>query len=157
MSDVQLNVWIEKNYKDQLEHWKQTENKPGMNVIVEELINAEIARRSGKVLEQEALPVIREMVRAEVREATAALRREVRIDRAFEQTTLRDYIRKEFDHLAGLLVHTIRSSGYASHFSYALLSKLVSVEFAQLASDDARKKIANQLQPQKAYESEQEA
>src|SRR5260370_24522265 len=129
MYNVQLNVWIEKQYKDQLEQWKQDENKPGMDIIIEELIAAEIARRSGKVVEQQSLPVIREIVRAEVREATAELRRELRLDRELEQTAQRDYLRKSFDRIAALTIHTIRSSGFAHRYSFALLRKLVSIEF----------------------------
>jgi hypothetical protein len=155
MPDVQLNVWIDKQYKDQLEQWKTHENKPGMNVIVEELIKAEMARRSGKVIEQESLPVIREIVRAEVREATAELRRELRLDRELEQTAQRDYLRKSFDRIAGLTIHAIRNAGFAHRYGYALLAKLVSIEFAQKAQEDSRKKIERELLPHQARNTEQ--
>jgi hypothetical protein len=157
MPDVQLNVWIDKQYKDQLERWKQADNKPGMNIIIEELIEAEIARRSGKVIEQESLPVIREIVRAEVREATAQLRRELRFDRELEQTALQDYIRKGVDRLAGLTIHAIRNAGFAYRFGYALLGKLVSLEFAQKMYEDAKKKNEAQLLPRKVQAPEQES
>jgi hypothetical protein len=154
MPDVQLNVWIDKHYKDQLEQWKQHESKPGMNVIIEELIKAEMARRSGKIVEQESLPVIREIVRAEVREATAELRRELRLDREIEQTAQRDYLRKSFDRIAALTIHAIRNSGFAQRFGYALLARLVSVEFAQKAHEDAKKKVERQLLPRQEHETE---
>jgi hypothetical protein len=88
VTDVQLNVWIEKKYKDQLEQWKQDEHKPGMNLIIEELIEAEMARRSRTALEEHSLPVIRELIRSEVREANAALRRELRQDRELDKHQL---------------------------------------------------------------------
>lgn len=157
MPDVQLNVWIDKKYKDQLEQWKQGENKPGMNIIIEELIEAEMARRSGKVIEQQSLPVIREIVRAEVREATAELRRELRLDRELEQTALRDYLHKGFDRIVGLTIHAIRNAGFAQRYGYSLLAKLVNPDFAQKVLEDAKKKIADQLLPRKVQDTRQDS
>jgi hypothetical protein len=147
MPNAQLNVWIDQQYKDQLEHWKREDNKPGMNVIVEELIEAEIARRSGKIVEQQSLPVIREIVRSEVREATAQLRREVRLDRELEQTELRDYLRKSFDRLAGLSVQAIRHSGVSFRLAYSALAKLSSVDSARSVYKDAKEAVERQLFP----------
>jgi hypothetical protein len=140
MSNVQLNVWIDKKYKDQLEQWKQQTNKPGMNIIIEELIEAEMARQSGKVIEQESLPVIREIVRSEIQEATAQLRRELRLDREIEQTALRDHLRKGFDRLAALTIHSIRNSGIGLRLTYTALAKASTPEFAKKAHNDAREK-----------------
>jgi hypothetical protein len=156
MPEVQLNVWIDQQYKDQLERWKRDDNKPGMNVIIEELIEAEIARRSGKVVEQQSLPVIQEIVRSEVREATAQLRRELRLDRELEQTELRDYLRKSFDRLAGLSVQAIRNSGIAFRLAYSLVAERVGRAGADNLLQSAREGVERQLFSRKERQSQEE-
>ena len=147
--DVQLNVWIKKPYRDQLEQWKQDENKPGMNSIVQELIEAEIARRSGKVVEQQSLPVIQEIVRSEVREATAQLRRELRLDRQHEAQEARDFLLKQVNRMVGLLVMAIRHSSMGFHFLFEHLAQAYGRPFALKTYDEARDKTEQELFPRK--------
>lgn len=156
MPNVQLNVWIDKKYKDQLEQWKQDENKPGMNIIVEELIEAEIARRNGEIIEQNSLPAIQEIVRGEIQKAAAQLRRDLRQDREIEQTAQRDYLRKGFDRIAGLVIHAIRNSGFAQRFGYATLAKAYGPSFAMGIYEDSKERIERQLSPRKEQDVEQQ-
>jgi len=149
MADVRLNVWISEEAKDYLEQRKDHEKKPGMNIIVEELIRADMALRQGTKIEQQSLPAITETVRAEVRQATADLRRELRQDRELEHLAERDFLRKHVDRLAGLLVHAIRNSGIGRRLIYAMLAKAYGVPFALQAFEDAKEKVKTELLPRK--------
>lgn len=155
MTDVRLNIWISEESKDYLEQRKDAESKPGMNVIVEELIRADMARRQGKVIEQQALPAITEIVRAEVRHATADLRRELRQDRELEHIAERDFLRKHFDRVAGLIVHSIRNSGIARRLTYSLLAKAYGAPFALQMFEDAKEKAKLELLPRKKDEQQE--
>jgi len=149
MADVRLNIWISEEAKDYLEQRKNQENKPGMNVIVEELVRADMARRQGSIIEQQSLPAITETVRAEVRLATADLRRELRQDRELESIAERDFLRKHFDRVAGLVVHSIRNSGIGRRLIYSMLAKAYGVEFALEVFQDAKEKTKVELLPRK--------
>ncbi len=152
---VQLNIWIPKDLKDYLSERAKRDNKPGMNVLVAELIRLERAREQGERIEQQSLPVIQEMMRKEVRQALAEHRRDLRDDRAFELDELRDYFRKAFDRLAGLTVHAIRNAGIGRRLTYALLAKSYTPTFAQAIFDDAKEKIQRELLPKAKQEIEQ--
>jgi hypothetical protein len=142
---VQLNVWIPKDLKDYLAERAKRDNKQGMNVVVADLIRRERAREQGEVVEQHSLPVLREMLRLEVRQALAEHRREVREDRALELDEQRDYLRRGFDRMAALIVNAIRNAGISRRLSYAMLAKAHGPDFAKSVFEDAKQKVQREL------------
>ncbi len=158
MSDeqpVQLNVWIPKDLKDYLSDRAKRDSKPGMNILIAELIRQERAREQGEIIEHQSLPVIQDIMRREVRQALAEHRRDLRDDRALELDELRDYFRKAFDRLASLTVHAIRNAGIGRRLAYTFLAKAYGPVFAQATFDDAKEKIQRELLPKAKQEVEQ--
>ncbi|MBA2395802.1 MAG: hypothetical protein H0V70_24000 [Ktedonobacteraceae bacterium] len=151
---VQLNVWIPKDLKDYVADRAKRDNKPGMNVLIADLIRQERAREQGEVIEQQSLPVLQEMMRQEIRQALAEHRRDVRDDRALEQEEQRDYLRKGFDRLAALTVHAIRNAGIGRRLAYAILAKAYGPSFAQSAFEDAKLKTQRELVPKAKQDEE---
>ncbi len=152
---VQLNVWIPKDLKDYVADRAKREDKPGMNVVIANLIRQERAREQGEVVEQQSLPVLQEIVRKEVRQALAEHRRDTRDDRAEEIEEQRNYLRKGFDRLAALTVNAIRSAGIGRRLSYSLLAKAYGSTFALSAYEDAKEKAQRELAPRAREEDEQ--
>src|SRR5713226_9306200 len=76
---VQLNVWISieaKGYLD--ERFKQEGSH--LNEQIEDYIRQDMAVHHGEIVEQQSLPVIREMVDITLRKYTAQLRADLRED-----------------------------------------------------------------------------
>jgi hypothetical protein len=69
----QFNVWLENELKDSLVALAQSEGRP-IKELAQSILRAGIERQQAKVVEQQALPLIRKAIRAEVRAATAQLR-----------------------------------------------------------------------------------
>jgi hypothetical protein len=148
-NEKQLNVWLPEelcNYVAQ----RARQEKRGRNQIIADLIRQDMAQRNGHLVEQNSLVVIREMVASELRQAHAQLRRDLREDREHEAESLREWVRKQVDRLAGLIIMAIRNSGIGRRLSYTLLSKAHGPDFAKAAYDDARAKANRELLPKKA-------
>jgi hypothetical protein len=125
---TQLNVWIEKDIHDALNEQRQKEGRSLTDVVEDHLV-AGIARYRGVMVEQQSLPVIREIVQTELRRAVAQLRMEVREDLQQElgQTTgaINAAARRNTDRLAGLVVIAIKEAGIAQRLVYATLYNVV--------------------------------
>jgi hypothetical protein len=149
MPDKQLNVWIPEELKTYLSERANQEGR-GMNMLVADLIRRDMARRTGKAVEQQSLPAIQEIVRAEIRQAAAQLRHDLREDIKLDAVdVIHDQLRRGFDRLAALCVHAIRSAGICFRLVYALLAKAYGPSFAREALEDAREKVHRELFPPK--------
>ncbi len=146
---VQLNVWIPKELRDYVEDKKKRDNKPGMNIVIANLLRQERAREQGEVVEQQSLPILQEIIRKEVRQALAEHRRNVRDDREQEMEGQNTYLRKGFDRIAALTVNAIRNAGIGRRLSYSLLAKAYGSTFALSAYEDAKEKAQQELLPRK--------
>ncbi len=146
---VQLNVWIPKELRDYVEDRKKRDNKPGMNIVIADLLRQERAREQGEVVEQQSLPILQEIIRKEVRQALAEHRRNVRDDREQEMEGQNTYLRKGFDRIAALTVNAIRNAGIGRRLSYSLLAKAYGSTFALSAYEDAKEKAQQELLPRK--------
>ena len=91
---------------------------------------------------------------AELRQAHAQLRRDLREDREYEEESRRDWMRKQVDRLAGFWysIMAIRNSSIGRRLSYTLLSKASDPVYAKAAYDDARLKANRELPPEKGPE-----
>src|SRR5712692_10980392 len=105
-NEKQLNVWLPvelRNYVAQ----RAKQEKRGRNQIIADLIRQDMAQRSGQFVEHNSLLVMREMVAAELRQAHAQLRHDLREDREHDEDRKREWVRKQVDRLAGLIVMAI--------------------------------------------------
>lgn len=148
MPEKQLNVWIAEDLRNYVAQRAEQE-KCGMNKIIAELVQRDMAQRSGEIVERNSLVVVRELVAAELRQAHAQLRRDLRDDREQEADSLREFVRKQADRLAGLIVMAVRSSGITRRLTYAVLSKAYGTSFAMAAYEDAKEKANQELIPKK--------
>jgi hypothetical protein len=148
-NEKQLNVWLPEELRTYIAQ-RAKQEKRGRNQIIADLIRQDMAQRSGQFVEHNSLMVMREMVAAELRQAHAQLRHDLREDREHEEESRREWVRKQVDRLAGLMVMAIRNSGIGRRLSYALLSKAHGAEFAKAIYDDARIKANRELLPKKA-------
>ena len=149
MPDKQLNVWIAEELRSYVAQRAEQEHR-GMNLIIADLIRADMARRQGQLAEQSSLAVVREIVASELQKSSAQLRRDLREDREYEAESAREWVKKQLDRLAGLMVMSVRNGSITRRLTYALLSKAHGSDFAQKAYDHAREKAHADLLPKKA-------
>jgi hypothetical protein len=148
-NEKQLNIWLPEELRNYVAQ-RAKQEKRGRNQIIADLIRQDMAQRNGQFVEHNSLIVMREMVAAELRQAHAQLRRDLREDREHEEESRREWVRKQVDRLAGLMVMAIRNSGIGRRLTYTLLSKAHGTTFAKAAYDDAREKANRELLPKKA-------
>jgi|SRR6266699_4127068 len=145
MADQRLNMWIPEELKVYLAERAKNEER-GMNQIVVDLIRQEMARQQGAVVEQQSLPVIREIVQTELRKALAQQRSDLREDMNLEFTNeLKALTRASDNRLAALMVRGLRDSNVARRLTYAMLARTHGPDFANRAYEDAREKAGRDL------------
>ena len=149
MQGKQLNVWISEELRDYVAKRAEQEQR-GMNAIIAELIREDMARRDGQLAEQSSLIVVREIVASELQKATAQLRHDLREDRQYEAESGREWLKKQCDRLAGLMIMAIRNSSISRRLTFTLLSKAHGIEYAQKAQKFASEKAHEELLPKKA-------
>lgn len=145
MPDKQLNVWIRDDLRDALKDLAEQQGRT-MTAVVEEFLALGLARVRGEIIEQQALPAVREAIDTEVGKANVqlynALRELLRTELFAE---IRMHSKKDHDRLAALLIRAIREGGIARRMIYPLLAKVVSAEFAATAYQDAVEKTGKDL------------
>ena len=151
MADKQLNIWIPEDLKVYLASRAEQE-KQGMNSIVSDLIREDMARRSGAIVEEQSLPVIREIVASELRQMHAQLRRDLRFDREREADVFRDFLLKQVNRLVGLIVQAIRNASYAYRFGFTLIAREHGRDYALATLNDAKEKTDQELFKRKQSE-----
>ncbi len=154
MPEKQLNVWIPDELREYIAQRAKQEDR-GMNAIIADLIRQDIARHNGELIEQQSLPVIREIVREEIQKSSAELRRALRLDREFERTADRDFFQKNFNRIAGLTVRSLQNAGIARRLVYSLLAKAFTPTFALQAYEDAKEKMQQELLPRRSKDEDE--
>lgn len=102
--------------------------------------------KKGEIIEQQSLPVIRDIVQSEVRKALAQLRTDLREDMRLEFTNeMKALARASDNRLAALLVRAIRDSNVARRLIYANLARSHGPDFANRAYEDAKQKAGKDL------------
>ncbi len=149
MPDKQLNVWIAEELRNYVAQRAEQEHR-GMNAVVAELIRDDMARRNGLLADQSSFVVFREIVASELQKSSAQLRRDLREDRAHEAESAQEWMKKQVDRLAGLLVMAVRNGGIIRRLAFAHLSKDYGRDFAQRAYDNAKEKAHQDLLPKKS-------
>ena len=145
MRDKQLNVWIDGHLKDALAERAKRE-KRSVTDLTEAILQQDMARTSGEIVEQQALPIMREVVTTEVRKTMTQLlsdlRDELHLDLMEEIKTV---MRHSDDRLAKLLVRAIRDTGIGRHLVMVHLSEAYGPDFASSAYENAMQDVGKEL------------
>jgi len=142
---VQLNVWISEEAKGYLDERYQQEGRH-FNEQIEEYIQHAMAVHRGELVEEQSLPVIREVVDSTLRKYTAQLRTDLREDLRLEiLEEVKTITRNSDNRLAALIVRAVRDAGIVRRVLYALVAKTFGSAFAQEAYENAREKAGQEL------------
>jgi hypothetical protein len=147
-----LDVQIEAERFEYIKNESESTGK-AMNVISDELIAIGIAVKRGEIIEQQSLPVIREIIDTSLRKHLAVQRNELREDMSLEFTNEIKAISKNSDNrLAALIVRTLRDANIARRLMYTLLAKAHGVDFALKAYEDASEKAGRDISNRKGHD-----
>jgi hypothetical protein len=142
-----LDMTIRADLRDYVEEEHIRTGRP-MNYIVDDLLEFAIAHRRGEIIEQQSLPVIRDIVESALRRTKAELRAELREDMRLEiLEALKEIIRKSTDRVIALVLRAVRDAAIIRRLVYTIIAKAYSPEFAQHAYEDAREKAGKELRP----------
>lgn len=140
-----LDVQVEAERYDYIKEASERMGIP-MNVIADELLALGIATKRGEVIEQQSLPVIREIVQTELRKSLAQQRSDLREDMGLEFTNeLKALQRASDNRLAALMVRALRDSNIARRLIYAMLARTHGPDFALRAYEDAKEKAGKDI------------
>jgi len=140
-----LDVHIEAERYDYIKEASERIGLP-MNVIADELLALGIATKRGEVIEQQSLPVIRDIVQTELRKALAQQRSDLREDMSLEFTNEWKALQRASDNrLAALIVRGLRDSNVARRLIYAMLARSHGPDFANRAYEDAKEKAGKEI------------
>jgi hypothetical protein len=146
--DVQIDA-------ERFDYIKSESDRTGkaMNVISDELLSIGIALKRGEIIEQQSLPVIREIVDTALRKHLAAQRTAIQEDMSLEFTNeIKAISRNSDNRLAALIVRTLRDANIARRLMYTLLAKAYGADFAMKAYEDASEKAGRDISNRKGNE-----
>jgi hypothetical protein len=145
MMKKRLDVQIRAENYDYIKEESNRRETP-MNVITDELLTHAIALRRGETIEQQSLPVIREIIQTELRKGLAQQRQDIREDMQLEFTTeFKSVTRASDNRLAALIVRTLRDTSIIRRLTYAFISRSFGPDFAAKAYMDAKEKAGKEL------------
>ena len=146
--EKQLNVWINEELKEALTEQAQKEKKT-LKELIEETLQRETTRYHGERIEQQALPLIRDIIQnvvhTEVYRIVAQLEAEIHdyLDVAF--TSQREYLQCHTKSQASLLVRTVRDGEINRGMLYTQLAKAYGSAFAQETHEKAVQKASQEI------------
>lgn len=134
--------------EDNFNYIKDESERSGipMNVIADDLIAKGLAIKRGEIIEQQSLPIIRNIVQTELRKANAQLRTDLQEDMQLELTNeIKSLFRASDNRIAAFLVKIFRHANIAQRLAYATLAKTSNPDFAMRAFEDASAKAVRDL------------
>jgi len=152
MAEKRLDAWIPEELKSYLAVRAERENR-GMNLVLADLIRQEQAREQGAIIEQQSLPIIRDIVSSELRKQLAQLRSDLQEDMALEVINeLKVLAQRHTNRLASLIVLPARDSSITRRMIFTVLAKATTPEFAKKVYEDAKAKAGEELARRPARE-----
>ncbi|SRR5579884_866315 len=140
-----LDVLIDEDTYNYIKNESDRTNIP-MNVIADDLLSTGLAVKRGEVIEQQSLPVIREIIQSELRKQLSQQRIDLREDMSLEFTNeFKPLIRASDNRIAALLVKVFRHTNIAQRLVYTLLAKTTNPEYALKTYEDAAGKAIRDL------------
>jgi uncharacterized protein YprB with RNaseH-like and TPR domain len=132
--EKQLNVWIDGDIKDALANRAQREGK-SLKELIEGILRQDVVRQNGERIE---LPLIREMIAAEVEKAAMELHSEL-----LKEIDI--LLRRHIDRLAKHVVRIAHDIGISRQLQTAHLSKAYGLAFAKEAYEHAEAGVRKEL------------
>ncbi len=140
-----LDVAISSDLRDFIAEESDRTGKP-MNIVTDELLSHAVAHRRGEMIEQQSLPIIREIVQSELRKSMAQLLTDLREALLIELfDDIKAIVRKSDHHIVSFIVRLMRDTGISRRMIYAFTAKLVSPSFASQAFEDASEKAGKDI------------
>ena len=123
-----------------------------INAFMEELVQQEVARRKGELIEGRLLPLLREMIQQEFHRVIAQLHTDLQEDLSRMTQWHADHIvgeakyreRQNTDRLAALTIRAIREGGISRRMLFTYLAK-EDHQFAMEVYEDAIAKVGKDL------------
>jgi len=138
----QLNVWIRKETKTALEQQARLEQR-SMAAIVEELIQRYTSHQQADLVEQQGLPLIREIVYTEIRKALAQHRLDLNGDMQIViLEAIKLCVHQGVEQLIHLIGRAVRLSIINRRLTYTLISHAYGEEVAMREDAAAAGKIS---------------
>lgn len=135
-----LDVQIQSDRYDYIKEVSDLTGIP-MNVIADELLALGMSIKRGELIEQQSLPVIREIVHSELRKQLTDLRMHMREDLVMEFTTELKAVQRASDNrLAALLVRIGRDAHIALRLVFSQLALAYGRPRAMEVYEDAKEK-----------------
>jgi hypothetical protein len=145
MQKDRLNIYVNPTLSATIRELAGNEEQR-ISKVAEELLEIGLSVKRGEMIEQQSLPVIREIVQSELRKATAQLRMDVREDMSLEFTNeIKALTRASDNRLAALLVRIGRDVGTAYRLAFTLLAETKNPSFAKATLDYARAQAGAEL------------
>jgi hypothetical protein len=145
MQKDRLNIYLSPTLSATIRELAGNEEQR-ISKIAEELLEIGLSVKRGELIEQQSLPVIREIVQSELRKATAQLRMDVREDMSLEFTNeIKALTRASDNRLAALLVRIGRDASTAYRLVFTLLAEMKNPSFAKATLDYARAQAGAEL------------
>lgn len=124
----------------------------GTSALAEELLRAGLSLKKGEIIEQQSLPVIRDIMENTLSKALAQLhldlknqiRTELRQEEASIIAEMKARERRSDDRLAGLIIRAIREGGISRRMLFTYLAKEDS-QFAMEVYEDALAKVGKDI------------
>src|SRR5258708_36867120 len=110
MQKDRLNIYVNPTLSATIRELAGHEEQK-ISKLAEELLELGLSLKRGEIIEQQSLPVIRDIVQTELRKTAAQLRSDLREDMALEFTNeFKAVIRKSDNRLAALIVRAVRDA-----------------------------------------------
>jgi hypothetical protein len=137
----QLNIWIRTETKTALEQQARLEHR-SMAAIVDELIQSYTSHQQGDQVENQGLPLIREVVVTEIRRALAQHRLDLNEDMQLViLEAIKLHIHQGVEQLTRIIEPAVRLGRINRRLIYALISHAYGEEVAMQEDDAASGKI----------------
>jgi hypothetical protein len=142
-----LDMTIRADLRDFVEGEATRTGQP-IDYVVDELLEFAITHRRSELIEQQSLPVIRDIVESALRRTKAELRAELREDMRLEiLEALKVAIRKSTDGVIALVLRAMRDAAIIRRLVYTIIAKAYTPDFARQIYEDAREKASKELYP----------
>jgi hypothetical protein len=132
-----LDIRIESALRDGLDQCAE-QSGAMLTTIVERYLQEGLARDAGQLVEIQSLPEIRAIVRDETSRTISQLYEQLSAD-------LAKNAKRDTERLAKMSANGWRDAGIAWRLLYALISKVVSAEYARQAYEDAKAKAGKAM------------
>ncbi|MBO0783268.1 MAG: hypothetical protein J2P37_31015 [Ktedonobacteraceae bacterium] len=147
MQKERLNVYLNPDISSAVRALAGDEEQ-NISTVAQELMTLGLSIKKGEIIEQQSLPVIRDIVQYELLQAMTQLRLAWKEDmRQIVIEEMKATARKSDNRIMGFLARLLRDSGIIRRLVYALLLHFIGEKNALIVYKDAQEKAGRDLAP----------